>query len=143
MCVTCVRVHVCGCALYMYNVVCVCVYGVRTYMYMYAHITTHTHHTHTQIHHTHSRTCTHTITRTHAHTHTHTHTHTQSLLQGFSDKQAVDTYVSHNHDHRRRTMMLGDKLKVDVGTLKTKVVVKESESATVSSPGDEFAYSSF
>ena len=38
--------------------------------------------------------------------------------------------MSHNHE-RRRTMLLGDKLKVDVGTLKTKVVVKESKSAVV------------
>lgn len=54
----------------------------------------------------------------------HTHTHTQALLDGFTDHRAVENFIS--GDGRNRLQMDGDKIKVDVGTLRTKVLVQES-----------------
>jgi len=44
-------------------------------------------------------------------------------MNGFNNPDAVETHVS---QHVRRQTMTDDKLKVSLGTLKTKVVVKES-----------------
>ena len=58
-------------------------------------------------------------------THTHTHTHTQSLLDGFSDHHAVENFISQQGGGKVQTD--GEKIKVDVGTLRTKVLVQESK----------------
>jgi len=47
----------------------------------------------------------------------------QALMNGFNNPDAVETHVS---QHVRRQTMTDDKLKVSLGTLKTKVVVKEN-----------------
>ena len=51
--------------------------------------------------------------------------YTQALLKGFSDHHAVENYISQNVRGRLQTD--GEKIKVDVGTLRTKVLVQESK----------------
>lgn len=55
----------------------------------------------------------------------HSHTHVQALLDGFSDHHAVENYISQNVRGRLQTD--GEKIKVDIGTLRTKVLVQESK----------------
>ena len=50
---------------------------------------------------------------------------TQALLKGFSDHHAVENYISQNVRGRLQTD--GEKIKVDIGTLRTKVLVQESK----------------
>ena len=59
------------------------------------------------------------------HTHSHTCIHVQALLEGFSDHHAVENYISQNVRGRLQTD--GEKIKVDIGTLRTKVLVQESK----------------
>ena len=49
----------------------------------------------------------------------------QALMNGFNNSKAVQSYVSQQD---RRQTMTEDKFKVSLGTIKTKVIVKESKS---------------
>ena len=50
----------------------------------------------------------------------------QALLDGFSDKAAVDEFIAQQGNQTRT--MGEDKIKVALGTLRTKVLVQESKS---------------
>ena len=73
----------------------------------------------------------HTHTHTPTLTHTYAYTHVQALLEGFNDHHAVENYISQNVRGRLQTD--GEKIKVDIGTLRTKVLVQESKTMIIQS----------
>ena len=50
-------------------------------------------------------------------------------MEGFSDHHAVENYISQNV--RGRLLTDGEKIKVDIGTLRTKVLVQEKKEKIV------------
>ena len=137
--------------------------SVRTHRYTHSHTQTqtqtHTHSTHTHTH-THPLPPTHRHTRTHTHTHTHTQSRSfsllysgrsldiickdkkefetwttgiQALMNGFADKDALESYMAlvTNNKRRQTKTLQEDKVLVSFSSLgtisRTKVLVQESK----------------
>ena len=57
----------------------------------------------------------------------------EALMNGFADRNAVEAYMSSLTQRRQTRTLKEDKIKVALGTMRTKVVVQESKSTSYQS----------